>query len=182
MDATRADTKHDEARRELSSMLGPAKLGGIASELLVDHLLAAYADAGWPVLRDAARALLRRIASTEREHLRVTSRPARQGCRGRYQTGRKRRQARPYTTTVYAVRPLHVACDCLDYQQGSLGICKHGIAVLRDVRAASGDASAELATPPQQAPSSFPCGASHWLYPGGRQVLGSWYLSLPMHA
>ena len=123
---------HDEARRELTGLLD-GSIGAVPLALLVEHLMSIYADAGWPVLRDAALAVCRRAGSMEVESLEVAERPKGRTGLGRYRTRRRREPARPYRTHLHGLAPLHVSCDCPDYLKGGLGLCKHGLAVLHDL-------------------------------------------------
>ncbi len=124
-----APLDHDEARRELTSMLD-GSVGAIPLPWLVEHLMSSYADAGWPLLRDAGLALRRRATSVELEQLELAERPKARAVAGRYRTRRHGERPRPYHTHLHTLEPLHVACDCPDYLKGGLGLCKHGLTVL----------------------------------------------------
>jgi superfamily II DNA or RNA helicase len=109
--------------------------GAIPGTLLVDHVLDVTRGGEWPVQRAALEAVLRRFAFAERDALIVADRPARGAAVGRYHTsmrvaGRRRRVERPYTTVLESLVPLRVRCGCPDYVRSSLGLCKHGLAVL----------------------------------------------------
>jgi hypothetical protein len=123
---------HDEARQELTAMLD-GSIGSVPLAMLVEHLMASYADGGWSVLRDAGLAVRRRAASVEVEQLKVAERPRGRAVLGPYRTRRPKEAPRPYRTYLHSMAPLHVACDCPDYTKGGLGVCKHGLAVLHDI-------------------------------------------------
>jgi hypothetical protein len=123
---------HDEARRELTSMI-EGKITTIPAWLLVEHVLLAYGDAGWAVVHDAAQALLRRHAFAQADALRVARRPPRSAVWGSYRTRRARSAERPYATSLFSLQPLQTSCDCPDFLKGGLGLCKHGLVVLEDI-------------------------------------------------
>jgi len=123
---------HDEASRELTAML-TGKLGSIPPETIVDHLMSIYGASSWPVMREAARAILRRHASAAAEELKLATRPVKGSCFGAYTTRRSRQNARPYKTLLRSVQPLWMSCDCPDFLKGGLGVCKHGLTVLDEL-------------------------------------------------
>ncbi len=118
----------DEARAELIGMFAQ-RCGSIPPEFLAEHVFAIYPCDEWPVLRDAARAIIQRFETGRADELVVKSRP-KKGWRGGYTTGRKRAQPRPYRTQVLSLDPLRISCDCPDYLRNGLGSCKHGLTVL----------------------------------------------------
>lgn len=149
------EISRDEARRELVGYLGERCDEPLAA-LLTEHLLRIYPDESYALLRDAALALLRRIAKVEEDDLVVRNKPPK-GWRGAYATGRRKGSTRPYKTQVLDIEPLRIACDCPDYLHGSLGLCKHGVAVLL-----------HLAGKPRifkRARESAPLRARAWWYP-----------------
>ena len=125
---------HDEAHLELTALLD-GSIGTVPLAPLVDHLMSIYADAGWPCLRDAALAVLRRAASVESDGLKPATQPKGRATLGSYRTRRPGEPPRPYPTHLYSLHPLHIACDCPDYLKGGLGLCKHGLAVLHHLGA-----------------------------------------------
>jgi len=152
---------HDEARRELTAILD-GNIGSVPLTMMVDHLMASYADEGWEFLRDAALALRRRVASAKAEQLKVAERPKGRVVLGSYRTRRHGDAPRPYHTQLHALDPLQLACDCPDYLKGGLGICKHGLTVLHDLGARPRVLARGRTEPP-----SVP--------------LASWHAILPVH-
>ncbi|MEM9865940.1 MAG: DEAD/DEAH box helicase, partial [Myxococcota bacterium] len=62
----------------------------------------------------------------------VLHRPARGG-RGRYRVTSGASSSRTYDLMLRELEPLDIACSCADYRSGGLGLCKHGLAVLREL-------------------------------------------------
>ena len=120
-----------EARKQITSSLRTAR-SKVPAELLVDHLLRLYGEDGFVLLRAAAEATLRRLQIVKQEGLRVLRRPAAGFC-GDYETARRGRRQRPYTTRLYRLDPLQGSCDCPDFRGNSLALCKHLLAVLEDL-------------------------------------------------
>ena len=116
-----------EVLRGLAEDHGPA--GGIAPEALARHVLEVPPGADWPVRRAALEALLRRRDAARRDELRPHARPS-DGPLGLYTTRRLGAGARPYTTRLGSVDPPRGSCDCPDFLGGSLGLCKHLLAIL----------------------------------------------------
>ncbi len=129
-----------EASEAFSVLLALAqrRTGRVPAEYLVRHVLALHVDADWPVLRAALEATLRRCASMKQEELRVAERPARRSAAGLYRTRRRRGPTKPYLTLLRGLEPLDASCDCRDFIKGSLGLCKHLLAVLDDLAARPG--------------------------------------------
>jgi len=121
-----------EAARVLRS-IAHGKTGRIAPDLLVEHVIAITADAGWPVRRAAMEALLRRLQFAERDELKVAKRPPRGKPFGLYSTRRPGGSERPYRSLLASVHPLRGSCDCADFLRSSLGLCKHLLVVLQDL-------------------------------------------------
>lgn len=110
------------------------KSGAIPSAMLAEQVLGAAADADFAVLHDAMDALLRRVTLAHRDGLKIVRRPARRARFGVYRTGSEgAAPKRPWTTLLRSVQPLSASCDCPDFIRGSLGVCKHIVAVLEDV-------------------------------------------------
>jgi hypothetical protein len=129
------DSPHTPELDEERLLTGMARgrFGRIAPELIAQHVLHGPSGADWPVRKAAFDALARRYAFARRDNLRVCERPA-VGALGVYSTqssGKgKRDEARPYQTALYALAPLRTSCSCADFVRSSLGLCKHGLAVL----------------------------------------------------
>ncbi|MEE9384407.1 MAG: DEAD/DEAH box helicase [Nannocystaceae bacterium] len=132
-----APTDLPEARRELVSMFQSRRKARckIPPEVLAEHILRCYGKAGWPVLRDAASAVLRRMTSVDSETLRVATRARPRSIGGTYGVRAGGKGARPYEILLTSLEPLRVSCDCPDYVKGSLGLCKHSLCVLADLAA-----------------------------------------------
>jgi len=113
-----------EAHRVLVG-LAHNKTGAIPPELLVQHVLALYRDADWPVRRAAMEALLRRCEVGRRDRLRVAEKPPGSDCFGLYRMRRAGETARPYRTMLESLEPLRGSCDCPDFLRNALGVCKH---------------------------------------------------------
>jgi hypothetical protein len=113
--------------------LAERKTGRIPAWLLARHVLSVTGDADWPVQCAAMEALLRRCKSAKQNALEVASRPVGKTVYGLYKTKRAGSSARPYTTLLAGIEPLHASCDCADFVRNSLGICKHVLAVLEDL-------------------------------------------------
>ena len=107
-----------------------AKLADPLLELVFAHSPLA---GGFPCRRDAVVALGRRFRACKREGLGVVERPEGGEVFGIYATGHPDEGARPYRTHLRSVSPLEGSCDCRDFRCNSLGVCKHLLAVLRDL-------------------------------------------------
>ncbi len=123
----------NEAFLELRS-LANRRSGAIPPELLASHALAVTQGADWPVHEAALQALLRRVGFAKRDQLRVATRPGRATPLGFYVIRRKgqKKSERPYVTVLESLAPPRGSCDCPDYLKGSLGLCKHLLAILDD--------------------------------------------------
>ncbi|MEW5981107.1 MAG: DEAD/DEAH box helicase [Acidobacteriota bacterium] len=119
---------------------------GLTPERLVEHILAVTRGGDWPVQHDALEAALRRCASARADDVQVVRRPSR-GPLGIYATRRRDSRARPYRTLLHQLDPLDGSCECPDFLRNSLGLCKHLVAVLEDVRKRHRTESADHATP-----------------------------------
>ncbi len=107
------------------------KIDPVPAGLLVRHVLERCAPDDWPVRTEALAAALRRVASARDEELRIAVRPGNGGVLGLFRTRKLgTRDPRPYRTLLESLDPLVVRCDCPDYLRSSLGICKHGWAIL----------------------------------------------------
>src|SRR5512133_2162918 len=117
-----------------------ARFGKIPTKLIVDQVLRVTEGTDFPVRRAAIEALERRLDNTKREGLHVVSMPdAAPGWQYRVAriaesgTGRRARESRPYLTEFSQIEPLSMSCGCPDFLKGSLGLCKHTLAVLLHV-------------------------------------------------
>ena len=122
----------DEAKAHVVALLRAGR-SGVPTDLLADLMMRLHGDAGFVILRAAAEATERRMQITANEKLRVRERPTGGPC-GDYRTARPRQASRPYTTRLYRLDPLEVSCGCPDFRGNSLGLCKHVLAVLADLR------------------------------------------------
>ncbi len=125
---------HDlaETFRTLVS-LAHGKTGAVPDELLVRHVLRITEGGDWALRRAALDAVLRRVEFAARDELRVATRPAGGRPFGLYRTRRPRSRPRPYETLLESLDPLSGSCNCADYARGSLGLCKHLLAVIDDL-------------------------------------------------
>ncbi|MEW5981924.1 MAG: SNF2-related protein [Acidobacteriota bacterium] len=119
---------------------------GLTPERLVAHILAVTKDGDWPVQRDALEAALSRCASARADEVQVVGRPPK-GPLGIYATRRRGSRARPYNTLLRQLDPLNGSCECPDFLRNSLGLCKHLVAVLEDVRTRRREGGADQAAP-----------------------------------
>jgi hypothetical protein len=127
-----ADLDRREAHAELTSM-AHRTFAPIPPGVLASHVLAVTAEGDWPVHHAAMEALIRRQRFASRDGLRVIGRPQRSDGLGAYRTSRRGRRGRPYDTRLVSVDPPQVTCDCPDYVRSALGLCKHGLVVLREL-------------------------------------------------
>jgi superfamily II DNA or RNA helicase len=109
------------------------RTGSIAPEILVRHVLQCVPPQEWPTRVEAADALLRRLDSSQRDKLRVESRPPGGKLLGPYATRRPGSGSRPYRTVLHGVNPLHGRCDCPDFVKNSLALCKHILVALEHI-------------------------------------------------
>ncbi len=138
----RAPDSAEEARAALIE-LARRRSGRMPAELLVDQALRAAEGTDWPTRRAALDALLRRLGFAQRDGLVIAERPAAGAVLGRYRlaSGADPRSSkasqskgpRPYQTSVYALSPVQVSCDCADFVRSSLGLCKHSLVVLEEL-------------------------------------------------
>lgn len=108
------------------------RFGAIDAARIAEHLARTTPDGDWRVVRASVDALARRYAFAQRDGLRIESRPAEGATLGTYATrsATADKGARPYVTELLAVSPLRTSCSCADFVRSSLGLCKHGLAVL----------------------------------------------------
>jgi superfamily II DNA or RNA helicase len=118
---------------ELTARLQRKERGGIPSRLLVAALLMHQPKGDYDLYMDALDALARRLASAVEEGLVVATLPRGNAWSGRYQVSNPTTGVRPHQVAVYGAVPFYVACSCDDYRKSSLGLCKHGVAVLRQL-------------------------------------------------
>jgi superfamily II DNA or RNA helicase len=118
-----------EAQQALVQIAGRRTLP-IPAGLIASHVLALPGRWDWPVRRAGFEAILRRLASVRTQGISVEQGPGR-GSWGRYRLARADADGTlPYDVRLSAVVPLRGSCDCADYLRGSLGLCKHLLAVL----------------------------------------------------
>lgn len=144
-----APASHQETWEALVDLGGRAL---VPAPFLAAQVLRVARDADWPVRRAAMEALLRRVKSAEAEELTVVSVPPRRSPFGSYTVaraagkGRRRKAPRPYAVRLDALVPFSGSCDCPDYLRGSLGLCKHLVAVVHHVRKSAPLLAAALTT------------------------------------
>jgi hypothetical protein len=134
----------EETRAALLA-LGKGRFGKLPATAFVELLIATTQDADWPVRRAAMEALIRRFRFAKRDGVQVLSRP--KAILGRYAVGAsaarasgeragkahdERKQHR-YQTELIGRHPLVLSCNCADFVRSSLGLCKHGFAVLQEL-------------------------------------------------
>jgi superfamily II DNA or RNA helicase len=116
-----------EALEALKQLAGRRTLP-IPPEALIRHVLALPGAWDWPVRRAGFEAVLRRLSSARSQELTVIDRPARGGF-GRYGLSSPSGPL-AYDVRLYSLNPIDARCDCPDFLRGSLGLCKHVLAVL----------------------------------------------------
>ena len=132
-DAATFDPQQAEALATLMDQVG-RKSGKIPAEKLALHVLRIVPAEEWPVRVAAMDALLRRLEFAHRDELRIESRPELGKWLGPYGTRRKGSAGtRPYRTVILGIEPIHASCDCPDFVQNSLGLCKHALTVLESL-------------------------------------------------
>jgi superfamily II DNA or RNA helicase len=125
----------------------------VPAALLAAQALEVTRGADWPVRRAAMEALLRRAKSAESEELAAVGVPARGRPFGRYTVARpaahsrRRKDQRPYAVHLESLVPFAGSCDCPDFLRGSLGLCKHLIAVVHHVHQKQALLAAALSAP-----------------------------------
>ncbi len=125
-------TDETEAFRTLLS-LAHGKTPPVPEELVVRHVMRITQGGDWPLRRAALEACLRRFDFAARDELRIAARPPGGRPFGTYRTRRARSRQRPYETLLENLDPLSGSCECADYLRGSLGLCKHLLAVIGDL-------------------------------------------------
>ncbi len=100
----------------------------IPPEVLVRKVLALPGPWDWPVRHAAFEAVLRRLSSARTQELAASVRPAR-GVFGRYRLSSPSGPL-AYDVRLYSIDKVEARCDCADFLRGSLGLCKHVLAVL----------------------------------------------------
>jgi superfamily II DNA or RNA helicase len=155
----------------------------VPAPLLAAQALEVTRDADWPVRRAAMEALLRRAKSAENEALAAVGVPARGSPFGSYTVARaaahsqRRKDQRPYAVYLESLIPFAGSCDCPDFLRGSLGLCKHLIAVVRHVQQKQALLAAALSAPasvPKESRLSWHA-ARPLLGPGDRLLGLRWY-------
>jgi superfamily II DNA or RNA helicase len=122
----------DHEAEQILTGLSRGRFGRIAPQRIARHVLQSQGEADWPVRRAAFDALARRYSFAQRDGLHVAERPQR-GIFGIYRTSSQAKaggNTRPYETALYQLDPLITSCGCPDFVRSSLGLCKHGLAVL----------------------------------------------------
>jgi hypothetical protein len=113
--------------------LSRGRFGAIKPERIAQHVVAITPECDWSLRKAAFEALARRYRFARRDELALAERP-KPGIFGSYRTKSapkgKRGEARPYVTALSSVEPLETSCSCADFVRSSLGLCKHGLAVL----------------------------------------------------
>ncbi|HLQ38596.1 MAG TPA: DEAD/DEAH box helicase, partial [Planctomycetota bacterium] len=142
-----------EARAHVHALLRATRTRA-PIDLLTEHLARLHGEHGFPVLRAAAEATVRRLRIAAEEGLRVRQRPDASPF-GAYTTARKGQTGRPWATVLRGLAPLDGSCDCPDFRGNSLALCKHLLTVLADlVRRPRVFAKAAAQTPrPLRAPA-----------------------------
>ncbi len=126
----------------------------VPAPLLAAQALEVTRGADWPVRRAAMEALLRRAKSAEHEGLAAVGVPARGRPFGSYTVARpaanarRRKEQRPYGVHLESLVPFAGSCNCPDFLRGSLGLCKHLIAVIDHVHQKRALLAAALSPPP----------------------------------
>lgn len=126
----------------------------VPAPLLAAQTLQVTRGADWPVRRAAMEALLRRAKSAEHEELAAVGAPARGRPFGSYTVARpaadsrRRKDQRPYAVHLESLVPFAGSCDCPDFLRGSLGLCKHLIAVVHHVQQKQALLAAAISAPP----------------------------------
>jgi hypothetical protein len=127
-----SDPPEAESLRVLTG-LARGRFGAIAPERIARHVIAITPDDDWAVRKAAFEALTRRYRFAARDDLGLAERP-KAGIFGNYRTKSalkgKRGETRPYVTALSSVEPLATSCSCADFVRSSLGLCKHGLAML----------------------------------------------------
>jgi superfamily II DNA or RNA helicase len=119
----------NEAFEALKQLAGRRTLP-IPPEALVRHVLALPGNWDWPVRRAGFEAVLRRLVSARGQELVVLEPPTR-GAFGRYRLWSPQSETPlAYDVRLFSLAPIDARCDCADFLRGSLGLCKHVLAVL----------------------------------------------------
>lgn len=147
--AARADGEAVEALTGLCER----RFGAIDPARMAAHLARVSPEADWRMVRASVDALARRYAFAQRDELRIASRPAGGAVLGTYSTrsATAEKGARPYVTELLGVAPLRTSCSCADFVRSSLGLCKHGLAVLDALEARGKLEKAARSTPEKRA-------------------------------
>jgi superfamily II DNA or RNA helicase len=173
-----AATADDEAYETLVQIAG-RRTSPVPAEILVRHALALPGSWDWPVRRAAFEAILRRFESVRGQELGVLEGP-RRGPWGRYRLGRGGAGAvLPYDVRLSSVAPVRGACDCPDFLRGSLGLCKHLLAVLAHLARKRPVFQRILETPPAVTPAHVIVWDAATSRPGATDPLEALGLSLP---
>lgn len=124
-----AKDRFAEARATIIGLL-QRRTGCIPPELIADHILRVTKEMDWPVQLTACEEILKRFSSVHRDKLTVMRRPKTKSPFGIYRTGNQESGLRPYRTRLFSTDSLALSCDCPDFLNNSLGLCKHALTVL----------------------------------------------------
>lgn len=127
-----------ETRATLVAEATP-RFGKWRAGLIADLVCRTSAGGGWFVHKAALDGLVRRQSYGKRDKTSVLRKP-RSGIYGTYSTGlpatskgtkrSSKTSTTHYTTELRSLDPLVTSCNCADFVRSSLGLCKHGMAVL----------------------------------------------------
>jgi len=127
---TESSAQPESESEQILTGLSRGRFGRIDPARIARHIMAITPPDDWAVRRGAFDALARRFSFAQRDDLRVAERPA-SGVLGTYRTrAATARTSRPYDTALLSISPLATSCACADFVRSSLGLCKHGLAVL----------------------------------------------------
>ncbi|MCB1174893.1 MAG: DEAD/DEAH box helicase family protein [Leptospiraceae bacterium] len=118
-----------EAWRELSGLAGK-RFNPIPADWMNRLVFAACPDRAWPILRDAQKAILRRMQNARLDGLQLDRSPRNKNGTGVYTLKNADGQRRPYRIQIRNLNPLIASCNCSDYCLNSFGICKHILTVV----------------------------------------------------
>jgi SNF2 family DNA or RNA helicase len=102
----------------------------IPPETLVHQVLGLYGQAPWAMKRAAMETVLKRLDSSVKEDLTLSSHPEGKGVLGPYSIRRKKGAQRPYEVLLTSNQGINASCSCKDFQKNELGFCKHIATVL----------------------------------------------------
>jgi superfamily II DNA or RNA helicase len=170
---------HLALTEELVSRLQRRERGGLPAKLLVAALLMHQPQGDYDLYVDALDALSRRVTSAVDEGLVVQRGPKGTAWSGRYVVRNPSGGVRPRDVAVYGALPHYVACSCDDYRKGSLGLCKHGVGVLRHLMKSPRRWAGFLASSPRVNPK---CPVIGWDCVRPLEGPGDWLSRVWVHA